>query len=458
MRRFNTVLYLFLAVVVILLTIRLLRTDEVSPPEHPKVTVIDCNKTLKPPSDEFTLAVKDHRALVRGEKKQPGRVDLAQLAQPCLDLSKKTFPFSMEKLSFARANLSGADLSGAELNGADLGHAHLEGTNLSTANLKGANLGFAQLDKANLGYAHLEGASLVSAELPHALLSNTWLAGSDLTDADLREAGLYNSHFDLSTDLQRTRLAYSEFEPQDMPDIVKMEGTDPDLRFLKFTYDRTALTKLRRAFRESGQRTQEMHVTYAIMKASEPTCVWPFKVGKSASSPRAPLEEMSSCAVYVFDKAIDATFRYGSDPLRPLIVFLAITIVCAFGYAAIIETPEKSAICRVRVREYRDSSVRLESEVKPRRIREQDPVRWFIAYLKRSWRVCNTAFFFSLMSAFNLGIKDFDLGRWIRMLSRREFDLRPKGWARTISGIQSLVALMFLALFVYSVFGHPFSE
>jgi hypothetical protein len=44
--------------------------------------------------------------------------------------------------------------------------------------------------------------------------------------------------------------------------------------------------------------------------------------------------------------------------------------------------------------------------------------------------------FFSLMSAFNIGFHDINFGRWLRMLTKREYDLKAgtrhgAGWAAT---------------------------
>jgi hypothetical protein len=64
--------------------------------------------------------------------------------------------------------------------------------------------------------------------------------------------------------------------------------------------------------------------------------------------------------------------------------------------------------------------------------------------------------FFSLMSAFNIGFRDINFGRWLRLLPRAEYDLKAKGWARTVAGFQSLVSVYLIALWVLTYFGRPF--
>jgi len=74
-------------------------------------------------------------------------------------------------------------------------------------------------------------------------------------------------------------------------------------------------------------------------------------------------------------------------------------------------------------------------------------VRW-------EMRLYATALLFSLMSVVNLGVQGLDPGRWVRLLHRREFDLRARGMIRAVAGVQSLLSLGLLTLFVLTVLGH----
>ena len=76
--------------------------------------------------------------------------------------------------------------------------------------------------------------------------------------------------------------------------------------------------------------------------------------------------------------------------------------------------------------------------------------------LGRELTCLGTAFLFSMMSTFNIGFREFTFGQWIRMLQTREFDIRARGWMRTVSGIQSLLGIALVALSLLSYFGHPF--
>ncbi len=64
--------------------------------------------------------------------------------------------------------------------------------------------------------------------------------------------------------------------------------------------------------------------------------------------------------------------------------------------------------------------------------------------------------YFSTLSAFSIGWKEFNVGNWIKRMQRSEYNLRATGWARTVSGIQSLISIYLLVLWVLTYFGRPF--
>ena len=63
-----------------------------------------------------------------------------------------------------------------------------------------------------------------------------------------------------------------------------------------------------------------------------------------------------------------------------------------------------------------------------------------------------------LMSAFNIGFREINFGRWLRLLPRTEYDLKAKGWARSVAGFQSLISVYLIALWVLTYFGRPFEQ
>ena len=66
------------------------------------------------------------------------------------------------------------------------------------------------------------------------------------------------------------------------------------------------------------------------------------------------------------------------------------------------------------------------------------------------------ALYFSILSAFHFGWRDLNVGNWIARIQQREYALRPTGWVRIVSGVQSLISVYLIAMWVLTYFGRPF--
>ena len=66
------------------------------------------------------------------------------------------------------------------------------------------------------------------------------------------------------------------------------------------------------------------------------------------------------------------------------------------------------------------------------------------------------ALYFSALSAFHIGWRDLNVGSWIVRMQFSECALRAKGWPRFFSGVQSLISVYLIALWVLTYFGRPF--
>jgi hypothetical protein len=64
--------------------------------------------------------------------------------------------------------------------------------------------------------------------------------------------------------------------------------------------------------------------------------------------------------------------------------------------------------------------------------------------------------YFSLLSAFSIGWQEINTKSLITRLQRRDYSLRASGWARSLAGMQSLLSIFLLALWLLATFGHPF--
>jgi hypothetical protein len=74
-----------------------------------------------------------------------------------------------------------------------------------------------------------------------------------------------------------------------------------------------------------------------------------------------------------------------------------------------------------------------------------------------NWRAAiGWAAYFSLLSAVNIGFKEFTPGDWISRLQGRDYALQAVGWVRTVAGVQALLSVYLLAMWVLTQFGRPF--
>jgi hypothetical protein len=81
-----------------------------------------------------------------------------------------------------------------------------------------------------------------------------------------------------------------------------------------------------------------------------------------------------------------------------------------------------------------------------------EPVRLHLALFK----ALKFGFFFSILSAFSIGWREINVRNWIVRLQRQEYILRATGWVRTVSGLQSLISVYLMALWILTYFGRLF--
>ncbi len=74
----------------------------------------------------------------------------------------------------------------------------------------------------------------------------------------------------------------------------------------------------------------------------------------------------------------------------------------------------------------------------------------------RGYRIPIWAMYFSFVSAFNTGWRDFNLGYWFARIHPKEYELRSNGWVKVISGLQALISVYLIALWALTYFGSPF--
>lgn len=384
--------------------------------------------SLKPANRNFCGALLFRANLSRADLREANltAADLreADLREADLTAADLTAAFltdaNLTDADLREANLRGANLSGAILSGAILSGANLSGAYLSGANLSGANLIDANLSGAELWGANLSGAGLFEANLISAKLSGANLSGADLFGANLSGARLIEAN-----------LSGARFEPTDNPETDSIASAS-NLSQVYFELSPQALVKLRKAFKDSGYREQEREVTYAI-KRSE---------AKNSRTEILKQKKYGKAIEYGFNLLFfDLTSQYGMSPGRSLKILASLIFVFLLPYAIALKRQSGGGIWMLWSK---DRVLTSEGTEAPVRI------------TRKGFGLLRTAFYFSLLSAFNIGWREINVGNWLSRLQSHEYTLRATGWVRTVSGIQSLISVYLVALWALSYFGRPF--
>jgi hypothetical protein len=167
---------------------------------------------------------------------------------------------------------------------------------------------------------------------------------------------------------------------------------------------------------------------------------------------------------------LDWTCEWGANWQRPICIAAFLGLLCAAMYWYLIRFTRRNFLFvigrigalerrqRIPNRSARPSwlphAAALGSTTRMKRFRRVLRPLW----VRARWElgVLSTATLFSAMSVLNLGVQGLDLGRWVRLMHRREFDLQARGTIRLMAGMQSILSFLLLALAALSYFGHPF--
>jgi hypothetical protein len=371
---------------------------------------------------------------------------------------------SLQDADLTFGNAEQGHLLGSELRGANLTRANLVGVDLSFADLSGADLSGAKLARAHLDAAQLEDIDLTGADLTDSTLVLTNLTEARIVGTDLRGANFYGADLKLAV-----------FEPTNLPTATGI-GAAMNLDSITYIFFPNGLAALRKEFEDSGLREQERRITYALKRSETEhilTRRYPLAFvvkgvprseqktesrDESALLSTRCLDSLSECAEYAFRRLLfDFPCRYGMEPLRPLRLLLGLWFLCALAYRHFIESGGRSGLYKSEREHPGSKGPTTEQRIRPRPMPISRRSGHLVYLFRRECHVFSHAMLFSAMSAFNIGFRDFDFGRWVRGLTQEEYDIRAKGWARTLSGAQSLISAYLLALAVLTYFGRPFA-
>lgn len=375
--------------------------------------------------------------------------------------------------------LSGADLRFSILRRAQFERADLAGADLSCADLTqakgaGAALRATKLDGAVLGSADLSFTALYRAKLVHANLSNANLQSADLSEADLTGALLSASNLDKAI-LSQVNLRQADYRPIGMP------AAAPRLNHLLEVYPRTSefsgLSALRKALVEGGDPSQARTVTYVIETWRDR-----YRLDAVAGEPWRLHALGVRALVAVRSVAFGLTVDFGLTPRRAAALLAASIPAFALIYVLLIQfgsgrqrsdLPDATSSSAINVygpRMRETAKTKLENRdglyrVTPKGIIKLDGSRLRESTeteLKRIdaivWDdLIGPALWFSVLSAFRFGYGSFTLSSWFAVMQPHEVEYRAVGPIRVVGGLQSLLSLYLLVLFVATLFGDVFA-
>ncbi|MCH8887861.1 MAG: pentapeptide repeat-containing protein [SAR324 cluster bacterium] len=347
---------------------------------------------------------------------------------------------NLRGVDLSQANLSRADLSGSVLIGANLTRASLHNANLSNtdlsqavltnadlelANLSGSDLFEAKLSNARIRQTNLSGANLFGADLSGALLLNSNLSRANLTGAVLQGTNLFANALE-KISFKGVSLAGVIFEPpvkrlasikKNLDHLVKAS----DLGLMTFRSDPEPLEKLRRMLNQGEYRWERLEITYAIRRGKR----------QQASKEGTFMEQAGGLLQLFF---IELTIEYGAAPFRPMTIVLVMIFLFGFVYMIPLIVPSKT-FGEIWLLKPKDRFARRSVDGA---IRER--------LVAGSFRDLPIAFWFSFLSAMNIGGRIFNIDDLFINCQREEYYLRATGWVRTLSGIQALLTLYLFLL------------
>lgn len=407
-------------------------------------------KGWKPTTEELERILSDHEQWLEKNKNaatisNEGKANLcnADLRKADLNLAvldgADLSDADLTDASMIKTKLNNALLYGAKLANANLTWTELNRANLSLAKLNGADLVFTQLNDANLKAAELDGASLPRTELSNADLSRASLKKAALLEAKLTNANLLETSLDGASlaYVDLTGAIYAPYSASPPSVVVGIKG----LSTVSFPPgNETGLVQLRDVLQKAGLRDLEREATFAIESGNTRHLIEDWK------------NNLARAAEGVFRYvAFQLTTAYGLQPARALLLIVVLWAALIPIYAWPIRRSKRPATSSSIYRIWPNGRI----EVREDRPTVDNPVR--VERLHgRGLRALAWAAYFSLLSAFQIGFREFSFGTWLSRAQPRNFALEATGWIRTVSGLQSLLSVYLLAMWILTYFGRPF--
>lgn len=241
-------------------------------------------------------------------------------------------------------------------------------------------------------------------------------------------ASFYDTKFEKAN---FTRCIFNDaiFNPKKLNDYTMNTLSEAgSLSNLNWAVSSKSLIKLRNYFRDNRHRQKEREITCALERNHQ-----------------SPFEKI----------IFDLPFEYGSNLARPFKIVGIIYIVCSFFYFIYFHLSGQYGL---KYKVISDINCRKETLVRMRPIykREDNKIKALHLLIWEEIKLIWWALFFSLMSALNVGFRDVNFGRWIRLLLPGESEFQAYGLIRIVSGIQAILSVLLMALGLFFHYGRFF--
>lgn len=373
--------------------------------------------------------------------------------------SLKYSNFSYAKLrgsDFRRSDLEGSIFSHSQLQDAVFIHANLERSIFAESELNGSNFSgsvllLANFDKSNITSSNMKNADLSHSSLKYSNLYSTELSHSNLSNAnftssDLRDVNITNTI--MKNVILRNSLWGTKGSPQ-LDSLFDLVGADT----IKYCgRANSSLTRLRDELKEIGMRHHEREITFVIEKN-----LTRYLLRYIDTDYQKKCYSVAPLPPYTIGDTFEGAFRYlflefpigyGLYTGRPWKLIGTLILIGTLLNTIAILFPTKSG--------------RIVKILPVDRLSHRGNNDWHIAKNSpvltlnyQNMKSVIIGFYFSVLSTFHFGWRDFNVSNWLTKVQSSEFALRAHGWVRVVSGVQALLSLYFLSIWLLFYFGRP---
>lgn len=349
-----------------------------------------------------------------------------------LDIEHCDLPRNFQDVHISQSKFVGSDLTKASFTGAHLTRVVFDGTVLNNADFTDA---FVQ--QTNF----IRTTSLKNAVLGAKSLRGTLFAEqADLTDADFSNANLYG-------------LRLESWKLPDPASLAKAHNLESwASSSVSDQWSSIALYRLQQIFLDNGMQYKAKILNAALQNEEQNRLAHQCMSGDWRDNDRGYFtDRIGACTLGILRLvSLKLPSDYGLHTWRPLFLLLMFLFLFAAIYFAILLTRSPSGIL---VHPGSDEDGDSDDGNAGGPGTEASAHKDEDASTYGFFRKLRVAIVLSLRNAFNLSFGEVDVGRWIRLLSYRSYELRTTGMVRVLGGVQSLLSLYLFALWLLNFFG-----